>query len=135
MNEVSLYNELANVTLKLSDAYEHIGLYKEHIDVLEGEREDLIEGNANLAEDNEDLIRQVDRYGALYAELADLVSSVDEASFNLIMQALEASIPQAAIPDFVGVVKRLVTLLYEKGVEIKESEYDIEDEEEGIIYG
>ena len=134
MNEVSLYNELSNTTLKLADAYENIGLYKEHIDQLDEERENLIEANANLIEDNEDLINQISSYGARYSELADLVSSVDEASFNLIMQALEASIPQAAIPDFVGVVKRLVTLIYEKGVEIKNEEYDL-GEEEGIIYG
>lgn len=137
MRESNYYEELAVATRQLADAYEEIAFDKERLEDCQDSLEAIEGSYEQTLEVNEQLIQQIDEMGTAYKDLAALVQAFDEPAFNLIDQLLASSIPSAAIPDYVNVVRQLVKLLYEKGIKLKEEIEEIEEdylEDEGILF-
>lgn len=136
MKESNYYEELAVAARQLADAYEEIAFDKERLEDCEGNLALVESSYEQTMEANELLIQQVDDIGEAYEELARMIESFDEPAFNLIDQLLVNSIPSAAIPDYVNVVRRLMRLIYEKGIELREeAEGEEEDiDEEGVLF-
>ena len=136
MKESNYYEELSVTTRQLADAFEELAYEKERNEMLAESAEEADELALSLTEANEVLIQQIDFYGESYEELVRLITAFDDPAFNLIDQLLVNSIPSAAIPDYVNVVRRLIRLIYEKGIELKEKteEEEFGIDEEGTLY-
>ena len=136
MQESTYYDELSTVTRQLANAYDVIAFEKEKLESVNEDLHEMQDRYEITMSDNEDLIQQIDLLSEEYKNMSDLIASFDEPAYNLIDQLLVSSVSNAAIPDYVNVLRRLMKLIYDKGIELKaasekEEEFEID---EGILY-